>query len=44
MEDLQSFPISYFGKITPETYKTLYNRLDFIEKKIQINDKVNKLK
>jgi hypothetical protein len=31
-------PISYIGeKITPEKYALLYNRLDYIEKKIALS-------
>ena len=38
LDDPMKVPISYIGgKITPEKYALLYNRLDFIEKKIAIS-------
>lgn len=36
-EDSLKVPISYIGdRITPEKYALLYNRLDFIEKRVAI--------
>jgi hypothetical protein len=38
-------PISYIGgRITPEKYALLYNRLDFIEKRVAIGRQIKSLR
>ena len=36
--------MSYLDPLTPKKYSELYNRLDFIEKKISINKKLEKIR
>lgn len=35
--------ISYVGKITPEIYQAMFNRLDMIEKRIKIDENIKRL-
>ena len=36
--------ISYVGKITPEIYQVIFNKLDMIEKRIKIDENIKLLK
>jgi hypothetical protein len=38
------FPISYLDPISPNKYNQLYNRLDFIEKKMVLSRKIRKIR
>jgi len=38
------FPISYLEPISPNKYNVLYNRLDFIEKKMALSRKISKIR
>ena len=43
-EEFHMFPISYLDPISPNKYNQLYNRLDFIEKKMALSRKIRKIR
>lgn len=43
-EEFNMFPISYLDPISPHKYNQLFNRLDFIEKKMVLSRKIRKIR